>query len=78
MGESDISVQIQEAGSKKWDDRTLAQKAADMAQAIHTESIRRLKSDERTLLSALSRLTADEKNREFLRRFCADVLHAPR
>lgn len=78
MGETDISVQIQEAGSKKWDDRTLAQKAADMAQTIHTESIRRLKSDERTLLSALSRLAADEKNRDFLRRFCADVLHAPR
>lgn len=78
MGESDISVQIQEAASRKWDDRTLAQKAADMAKTLHTESIRRLKSDERTLLSALSRLAADEKNRDFLRRFCADVLHAPR
>ena len=77
MGESDISAKVQEAASKKWDDRTLAQRAADLAQDVHTEALRRLKSDERTLLAALSRLATDEKNRDFLRRFCAEVLHAP-
>ncbi|MBQ2379562.1 MAG: proline dehydrogenase family protein [Akkermansia sp.] len=77
MGELDISAKVLEAKSKKWDDRTLAQRAADMAQDIHTGAIKLLKSDERTLLSALSRLVADEKNREFLRSFCAHVLHAP-
>lgn len=77
MGESDISAKVKEAASKKWDDRTLAQRAADLAQDVHTEALRRLKSDERTLLAALSRLAADETNRDFLRRFCAEVLHAP-
>ncbi len=77
MGDTDISAQVQEAKSKKWDDRTLAQKAANLALLLHTEAIRRLKSDERTLLSALSKLTADETNRIFLRNFCAQVLQAP-
>lgn len=77
MGESDISAKVQEAKSRKWDDRTLAQRAADMAQDLHVNAIKLLKSDERTLLAALSRLVADEKNREFLRSFCAHVLHAP-
>ena len=77
MGESEISAKVQEAASKKWDDRTLAQRAADLAQDVHTAALRRLKSDERTLLAALSRLAADEKNRDFLRSFCAEVLHAP-
>lgn len=77
MGESDISAKVEEAKSKKWDDRTLAQKAADIAQDIHTDALKLLKSDERTLLAALSRLVTDEKNRTFLRNFCARVLHAP-
>lgn len=77
MGESDISAKVQEARNRKWDDRSLAQRAADMAQDLHLGAIRCLKSDERTVLSALSRLTADEKSRDFLRRFCAEVLHAP-
>ncbi len=77
MGESDISAKVQEAGSKKWDDRTLAQQAADLAQDIHCGAIKLLKSDERTLLAALSRLVTDSKNRDFLRKFCAHVLHVP-
>lgn len=77
MGESDVNAQVQEARSKKWDDRTLAQRAADMAQDIHTDALKLLKSDERTLLAALSRLITDEKNRNFLHSFCAQVLHAP-
>ncbi len=77
MGDTDISAKVQEAASKKWDDRTLIQRAADLAQDVHTEALRRLKSDERTLLAALSRLATDAGNREFLRSFCAEVLHAP-
>ncbi len=77
MGDLDISAQLREAKARKWDDRTLAQRAADMAQELLTGGLRLLRSDERTLLSALSRLVADEKNRRFLRDLCAQVLHAP-
>ncbi len=77
MGESDISAAVQEAKNRKWDDRTLAQRAADLAQDIQSSSIRCLHSEERNLLATLSRLAGDEKNREFLRNFCALVLHAP-
>lgn len=77
MGESDISAAVQEAKNKKWDDRTLAQRAADLAEKVHSSGIRHLRSEERNLLSTLSRLAGDEKNRDFLRSFCAHVLHAP-
>jgi len=77
MGESDISAAVQEAGSRKWDDRTLAQRAADLAQEIHTGSCGLLRTSERALLATLSRLVTDEKNRKFLHSFCAHVLHAP-
>lgn len=75
MGEIDISNALGEARRKKWDDRTLAQRAADMAQTLQAESLRHLRSDERTLLSALSRLVADEKNRSFLENLCSRVLN---
>lgn len=77
MGEVDISAQLREAKTRKWDDRTLAQRAADMAQELLAGSLRLLRSDERTLLSALSRLVADDKNRRFLRELCTQVFHAP-
>lgn len=77
MGDFDIKAQLQEAKQRKWDDRTLAQRAADMAQDLLAEGLRCLHSDERTLLSALSRLVADEKNRDFLAKLCSRVLHTP-
>lgn len=76
MGDFDISAQLKEAKQRKWDDRTLAQRAVDMAQDLLTEGLRHLRSDERTLLSALSRLVADEKNRDFLAKLCSRVLNA--
>lgn len=75
MGDFNISALLKEAKDRKWDDRTLAQRSADTAQDLHAESIRKLHSDERTLLSALSRLVADEKNRAFLSKLCDSVLH---
>ncbi|MDO4750777.1 MAG: proline dehydrogenase family protein [Akkermansia sp.] len=75
MGDFNISALLKEAKDRKWDDRTLAQRAADLAQNLHAESIRKLTSDERTLLSALSRLVAEEKNRDFLSKLCDSVLH---
>ncbi len=77
MGESDISAQLAEAKKRKWDDRTLAQRAADMAQELLLRSLKALKSDERTLLAALSRLAAEERNRHFIHELCAQVFHAP-
>ena len=75
MGDFNISALLKEAKDRKWDDRTLAQRSADSAQNLHEESIRKLNSNERTLLSALSRLVADEKNRQFLSKLCDSVLH---
>lgn len=76
MGDFDISAQLKEARQRKWDDRTLAQRAVDMAEDLLTEGLRHLRSDERTLLSALSRLVANEKNRDFLASLCSRVLNA--
>lgn len=76
MGDFDISAQLREAKARKWDDRTLAQRAADMAQELLAGSLRLLRSDERTLLAALSRLVADAKNRRFLRELCTQVFPA--
>ncbi|MBE6418520.1 MAG: aldehyde dehydrogenase family protein [Akkermansiaceae bacterium] len=74
MGDLNISAILNEAKDRKWDDRTLAQRAVDFAEKLRDDSIRRLTSDERALLSALSRLAADEKNREFLVHLCDEVL----
>lgn len=76
MAESEISTRIKQARERKPDDRTLAQRATDLAQEILHASLKQLKSNERTLLAALSRLATDEKNRQFLSELCAKVLHA--
>lgn len=75
MGEPDIKAQLAEAKSRKWDDRTLAQRAAELAQELMTASVKGMHSDERTLLSALGRMTSEESNRLFVRDLCARVLH---
>ncbi len=77
MGDVDISSRLAEAGKRKWDDRTLAQRAADMAQELLLLSLKSLRSDERTLLSALSRLATDESNRRFVHVLCTQVFRAP-
>ncbi len=77
MGDSDISAQLAEAKKRKWDDRTLAQRAADMAPELLLRSLKALKSDERTLLAALARLAEDGRNRHFVHELCAQVFHAP-
>ncbi len=76
MAESEISVRLKQARERKPDDRALAQRAADLAQDLLHASLKQLKSDERTLLSALSRLATDEKNRQFLQKLCTQVFHA--
>lgn len=76
MGESEISARLKQARERKPDDRTLAQRATDLAQDLLHASLKQLKSDERTLLGALSRLATDEKNRQFLQNLCAQVFHA--
>lgn len=74
MGDLNISAILSEAKDRKWDDRTLAQRAVDFAEKLRDDSIRRLNSAEHSLLSALSRLVADEKNRAFLVQLCKGVL----
>ncbi len=76
MGDVDISARLAEAGKRKWDDRTLAQRAADLAQELLMLSVKSLKSDERTLLAALSRLATDARNRHFIHELCAQVFRA--
>lgn len=61
MAELDIQAQLAEAKKRKWDDRTLAQRSADMAQELLLVSLKAIRSDERTLISALARLAADKK-----------------
>lgn len=75
MGDLDIKAQLAEAKSRKWDDRTLAQRAAELAQDLLAASLKCLRSDERTLLTALGRMTSEEQNRLFVRDLCARVLH---
>ncbi len=77
MGDVDISARLTEARKRKWDDRTLAQRAADMAQELLLLSLKSLRSDERTLLSALTRLAADPRNRLFVQELCTQVFRAP-
>lgn len=74
MGNFNIQALLKEAKDRKWDDRTLAQKSADLAEELRDESVRKLSSNERAFLSALSRLAADEKNRYFLYTLCDNVL----
>ncbi len=77
MGDFDISARLAEAKSRKLDDRTLAQRAADLAQELLAHGLKALRSDERALLSALSRLAAEPRNRQFIAELCGQVLHAP-
>ncbi|MBR1998175.1 MAG: proline dehydrogenase family protein [Akkermansia sp.] len=74
MGDLNISAILKEAKDRKWDDRTLAQRAVDFAEKLRDDAVRKLTSDERSLLSALSRLAAEEKNRTFLESLCKGVL----
>ncbi|MEE1265063.1 MAG: proline dehydrogenase family protein, partial [Akkermansia sp.] len=75
MAELDIQAQLAEAKKRKWDDRTLAQRAAELAQELLLASLKGIRSDERTLLSALSRLVSDQKNLSFVRQLCSSVFH---
>lgn len=75
MAEPDIQAQLAEAKRRKWDDRTLAQRAADMAQELLQASLKTIRSDERTLISALSRLATDKKNLLFVQELCSSVFH---
>ena len=75
MAELDIQAQLAEAKKRKWDDRTLAQRAADMAQELLLTSLKAMRSDERTLVSALSRLATDKKNLRFVQELCSGVFH---
>ena len=76
MAELDIQAQLAEAKKRKWDDRTLAQRAADMAQELLLTSLKAIRSDERTLISALARLATDKKNLCFVQELCSNVFHA--
>ncbi|MBO5684467.1 MAG: proline dehydrogenase family protein [Akkermansia sp.] len=76
MAELDIQAQLAEAKKRKWDDRTLAQRAADMAQELLLTSLKAMRSDERTLVSALARLATDKKNLRFVQELCGSVFHA--
>lgn len=76
MGELDIKAQLEEAKRRKWDDRTVTQRAAELAQDLLNASLRKLKGDERTLLSALGRMAAEEKHRLFIRELTSHVFHA--
>ncbi len=75
MAELDIQAQLAEAKKRKWDDRALAQRAADLAQELLLASLKNIRSDERTLLSALTRLVADKANLSFVRQLCSQVFH---
>ena len=75
MAELDIQAQLAEAKKRKWDDRTLAQRSADMAQELLLASLKAIRSDERTLISALARLAADKKNLRFVQELCGSVFH---
>ena len=74
MGLLDIPAQLADAKKRKPDDRTLAQQAATLAQELLLAGQKEMRSDERTLLSALHRMVTDEKNSRFVRQLCARVL----
>lgn len=76
MGELEIKAQLEEAKRRKWDDRTITQRSAELAQDLLNASLRKLKGDERTLLSALGRMAAEEKHRAFIRELTGHVFHA--
>ena len=75
MAELDIQAKLAEAKKRKWDDRMLAQRAADLAQELLLASLKAIRSDERTLVSALARLATDKKNQTFVQELCGSVFH---
>lgn len=75
MGDLDIRAALADARKRKLDDRTLAQRAADLAQELLPAALKIINSDERTLLSAMARLTTEEKNLAFIRELCGSVFH---
>lgn len=75
MGALDINAQLTSAKKRKPDDRTLAQQATELAQELLIAANKEMRSDERTLLSALHRMATEEKNRRFVRELSARVLH---
>ncbi|MBE6417679.1 MAG: aldehyde dehydrogenase family protein [Akkermansiaceae bacterium] len=74
MGDLNISALLKEAKDRRWDDRTVAQRSADLAEKLRDEAVKKLSSDERTVLAALSKLTTDGKNRNFLKSLIENVL----
>lgn len=76
MAEPDIRAIQAEARERNWDDRTLAQRAADTAQELLPAALRLLRSEERPLLASLGKLAGEEKYRLFLSKLCREVLMA--
>lgn len=74
MGLLDITAKLADAKKRKPDDRALAQQAAALAQELLSAGQKEMRSDERTLLSALYRMVTDEKNRRFVHQLCTKVL----
>ncbi len=75
MAEPDIQGKLAEAKKRKWDNRTLGQRSTELAQDLLLSSLKNIRSDERTLLSALSRLVIDKKNLRFVQELCSNVFH---
>ncbi len=75
MGALDITAQLANAKKRKPDDRTLVQQAATLAQELLQATQKELRSDERSLLSALHRMATEPKSCEFIRQLCTRVLH---
>ena len=73
MGELDLKSRLADAKRQKWDDRTLAQQAAELAQELLNAARGELKSDERTLLAALQRLSTEDSYRRFIRQLGESV-----
>ena len=46
MAELDIQAQLAEAKRRKWDDRTLAQRSAELAQELLLATLKGIRSDE--------------------------------
>lgn len=76
MGNFNISAVLKKAGERQWDDRTLVQESTELAENLLNDSARKISSDERSLLSALEKVAADAKNKEFLLTLCNRVLHS--
>lgn len=74
MGLLDVKAQLADAKKRKPDERSLAQQAAALAQELLLAGQKEMRSDERTLLSALHRMVTDKKNCTFVSDLCSRVL----